>query len=533
MSPNRLTVIIITVFNVQALADSTFNFNYSYTNFNEFKIVTVSGAHTPSHNTSDTSLTLIVFLQANGRVIVAGGGSSSRRNEVIPVQLAVEGGSKVLVKLKASSGGDIISNRSITVCSQKWRREKRNAVLSVRRFGGYKGHWQTARSIPEARAIEYVLPQVHVYEESHGGDHNILEFALVLKGEERSVSIAMLRTKMLLGFVLPLVFLMRPAYAQGDDTIANITVPALIDIASITPLNNITMELMLGSFEDNGNEVVDIMAVEWTSTSSHSVDYNVHASTPAGNYHIRMNGTIYNGNTPLSNVTTRSPTMNITIGNNFQCNTPAAFIPVRSLSDADYSPVRVIKPVAGDVVFQTQLAGPYGSIGGFLATVDDLFDVAGVVNPTLELVNMETGFNTSPQSLENQTLFKAGFVQYATDNVTLKPGTWKMRMNFTVTDPGSTRKFSALSDEFFVAQQSPCVGLAQSSSSSSVAAQSTLATGTSPPTLPTSSAAASKTPSSTSPSGFSNPSNARRVMRVSKRLLLGALLQATIIGFFL
>jgi hypothetical protein len=86
----------------------------------------------------------------------------------------------------------------------------------------------------------------------------------------------------------------------------------------------------------------------------------------------------------------------------------------------------------------------------------------------------------------------------------------QMRMNFTGTGPWSTEKVSALSDELFVAQQSPCVGLTQSSTSSSIATQSTPATGISPPTLPTSSAAPSKTPSSTP-----YPSNARRVMRFS------------------
>ncbi|KAJ7844318.1 hypothetical protein B0H13DRAFT_1908937 [Mycena leptocephala] len=354
----------------------------------------------------------------------------------------------------------------------------------------------------------------------------------VLEGEEGLVSIPHAPHKMLLGFVLPLVFLTRPAYAQATTlSLTSLSLPSFRSAVLIpSPSHTFGMGKLVmiteqhyhgahvGEFEDNGNEVVDIMAVEQTSISSNSVNYYVHASTPAGDYHIRMNGTIYNGNTPLSNITTRSPTMNITIIDNFQCNTPAAFTPVRSLSDADYSPVRVIQPVAGDVV--------------------------DMVNPTLELVNMETGFNTSPQSLstvgdsesngplESQRLLSIfGTVRYTTDNVTLKPGTWKMRMNFTVIDPGSTRKFSALSDEFFVAQQFPCVGLAQSSSSSSVATQSTLATGTSPPTLPTSSAAASKTPSSTSPSGLSNPSNARRVMRVSEKLLLGALLQATVIGF--
>ncbi|KAJ7878068.1 hypothetical protein B0H13DRAFT_1892865 [Mycena leptocephala] len=137
-----------------------------------------------------------------------------------------------------------------------------------------------------------------------------------------------------------------------------------------------------------------------------------------------------------------------------------------------------------------------------------------MVNPTLELVNVEAGFSTSSQSLAT------------VDNVSLNPKTWKMRMNFTGTSPGSTEKVSAWSDEFFVAQQSPCVGLTQSSISSSVATQSTPATGISPPTLPTSSAAASKTPPSTP-----YPSNAKRVMRFSYRLLLGAIVQATMIVF--
>ncbi|KAJ7465822.1 hypothetical protein B0H11DRAFT_2240092 [Mycena galericulata] len=229
------------------------------------------------------------------------------------------------------------------------------------------------------------------------------------------------------------------------------------------------MELMVGTLEDNGNEVMDIIAVEQTSNRDNSVIYYVHASTPAGDYHIRMNGTIYNGNTPLSSVTTRSSTMNITIGDGFQCNTPAAFTPVRSLSDADYSPVRVIQPAAGDVVLQTELAGELGSVGGVLTVLDGLFDDIDMVNVTLELVNVETGFSTVPQTIDSGSLpFYDDIIEYTTNNVTLNPGTWKMRMNFTGTGPGSTGKFSALSDEFFVAQQSPCVGLAQSSSSSSL-----------------------------------------------------------------
>jgi hypothetical protein len=88
-----------------------------------------------------------------------------------------------------------------------------------------------------------------------------------------------------------------------------------------------------------------------------------------------MNGTIYNGNTRLSDVTSRSSTVNITIGDQFQCNTPAAFSPVRSLSDANYSPVRVVQPAAGDVFLQTQLTGVLAFVGGTVWAVDSLFEV--------------------------------------------------------------------------------------------------------------------------------------------------------------
>ncbi|KAF7347048.1 BTB domain-containing protein [Mycena venus] len=134
-------------------------------------------------------------------------------------------------------------------------------------------------------------------------------------------------------------------------------------------------------------------------------------------------------------------------------------LPVQSLSDAGYSPIRVIEPAAGDVFLQTDLTGALAFVGGTVTTVDGLFDVIDMVNPTLELVNVETGFSTSPQSLADADsqalLLHDGGITYATDNVTLNPGTWKMRVNFTGTGPGSTGKFSALSDEFFLIDRCP------------------------------------------------------------------------------
>ncbi|CAK5271979.1 unnamed protein product [Mycena citricolor] len=297
--------------------------------------------------------------------------------------------------------------------------------------------------------------------------------------------------------------LARFALAQGSDKIANITVPDTIQTAfgGIDPvvftyifdavqghsLQNITYELMAGRSEDNGQTVADLIGVEGRQTGN-QFSYFVHSSTPAGLYHIRMNGTVSPTGT---NVTFRSVTTNITLADeSFACTTPGAYVPVTGLADARYSPVRLTQPAAGAVFTQTDLGGALGLIGSVLTLVDLLFDLRDMVNPTLEAVNVDTGFATPAQAVNHGIIIDPSIVPYATKNVTVLPGTWKLRLNFTATGPASTGSFSTLSDEFFVAQQAPCVGLSGSAGSGASSSASSGATG-----------AASQTSASTTGSG--------------------------------
>ncbi|CAK5271296.1 unnamed protein product [Mycena citricolor] len=315
--------------------------------------------------------------------------------------------------------------------------------------------------------------------------------------------------------------LARFALAQGSDKIANITVPDTIQTAfgGLDPvvftyifdavqghsLQNITYELMAGRSEgeivktgglrvcelrkwtDNGQTVADLIGVEGRQTGN-QFSYFVHSSTPAGLYHIRMNGTVSPTGT---NVTFRSVTTNITLADEtFACTTPGAYVPVTGLADARYSPVRLTQPAAGAVFTQTDLGGTLGLIGSVLTLVDLLFDLRDMVNPTLEAVNVDTGFATPAQAVNHGIIIDPSIVPYATKNVTVLPGTWKLRLNFTATGPASTGSFSTLSDEFFVAQQAPCVGLSGSAGSAASSSASSGAT-----------AAATQTSASTTGSG--------------------------------
>ncbi|KAJ7213344.1 hypothetical protein C8J57DRAFT_1538762 [Mycena rebaudengoi] len=116
--------------------------------------------------------------------------------------------------------------------------------------------------------------------------------------------------------LLPLFLFAAYALAQGDDTIGSLTfdtsnagqfggvddeVRAAIDfLTASTQLNNITMELISGKAEDKGTDVVDIIVVNYSTSSGNGVAYTLHPGTPAGPYHVRMNGTLFNGDTSLS-----------------------------------------------------------------------------------------------------------------------------------------------------------------------------------------------------------------------------------------
>ncbi|KAJ7655973.1 hypothetical protein DFH06DRAFT_1199873 [Mycena polygramma] len=286
--------------------------------------------------------------------------------------------------------------------------------------------------------------------------------------------------------LLPLVvlaLLVGWAYSQMENTIA-LTVPSAIDTSSVAifsyawvgspghELNNITMELITG---DTGGVVVDVIAVEYTQRNGNSITYPLHASTPAGQYHIRMNGTIYNGSTPLSTITTRSRTFNITLGNAFQCETPA-FIPVRNILDPAYSPLRVATPAGGTIFLLDSLGSRLANISSMLYVVDASFNTTST-NAELELVNIATGGSTVAQQIPQADIV-ARRVSYLTENITFAPGMWKLRMNFT--DPRgpdtNLKSLSTVSDEFYIITDFPCVGLSSANSTSALPSASSTGT---------------------------------------------------------
>ncbi|KAJ6458569.1 hypothetical protein C8R47DRAFT_148421 [Mycena vitilis] len=274
--------------------------------------------------------------------------------------------------------------------------------------------------------------------------------------------------------------------SQMENTIA-LTVPSAIDTSGVAifsyawvgnpghELNNITMELVSG---DTGGAVVDLIAVGYTQQNGNSITYPLHASTPAGQYHIRMNATIYNGSTPLSTITTRSRTFNITLEDAFQCE-PPIFIPVRSILDPGYSPLRLATPAGGTVFLLDSLGSRLANISSLLYVVDASFNTT-TTSAELELVNISTqGGSTAAQQIP-QADIAARRVSYVTENITLAPGMWKLRMNFT--DPRVQNKnpksLSAMSDAFYIVTGFPCVGLS-SANSTAAALPSVSSTGTS------------------------------------------------------
>ncbi|KAJ7061251.1 hypothetical protein C8F01DRAFT_1139428 [Mycena amicta] len=79
--------------------------------------------------------------------------------------------------------------------------------------------------------------------------------------------------------------------------------------------------------------------------------------------------------------------------------------------------------------------------------VDLLFQIPFEQHGTTELISLDTGFNSGAQSTQLD-LFSD--MSYATSNVTLNPGSWKVRLNFTSEDPAYPGTFSVESEPFFV-----------------------------------------------------------------------------------
>ncbi|KAJ7501567.1 hypothetical protein B0H11DRAFT_1992221 [Mycena galericulata] len=268
--------------------------------------------------------------------------------------------------------------------------------------------------------------------------------------------------------------------AQGDDTVSITSSSQTIDtFADFTflwqgeagkHLNNITLELVEGSAEDNGNSVIDIMIANVSSVDTTQISYTLFPGIPAGTYHARLNGTIYNGNTVLSGTNTVSTLSNtFSIPDSGALCSAGTFTPVKSPSDPAYQPARITSPVGAQVVAQPSITGPDASLVIQVDAVDVLFD-ASLAPATMEVINTATGFNAGVQ---HTNLELDATILYATNNVTLDPGSWKVRMNFTIFGPASyPGTFSLESEEFFIVADSESTPNCTSSSSGSTSSAS-------------------------------------------------------------
>ncbi|KAJ6579133.1 hypothetical protein DFH09DRAFT_1360973 [Mycena vulgaris] len=250
-------------------------------------------------------------------------------------------------------------------------------------------------------------------------------------------------------------------------------------------MNNVSAELMFGKAEDNGNDVADIIRIQMPQSTS--VDYYFRPTTPPGNYHVRLNGTVGDLHeaspgaindlvldSPVFNATARTPTFSVVPASTaFPCATPT-FTPVRSLSDPAYAPVRVAGPQEGSVMFM-QNPTALNPNWDRLISVDfvpmDWFsyyeyqEFEAPVGLSLELVNTATGGSAGvfKQKAFTWLNINSGGNFMDVSNFTLSPGAWKIRANYT----WLSAAISTLSDEFYIASEPPCGGIGNNPSSPS------------------------------------------------------------------
>ncbi|KAJ7739426.1 hypothetical protein DFH07DRAFT_965712 [Mycena maculata] len=269
--------------------------------------------------------------------------------------------------------------------------------------------------------------------------------------------------------------------------------------------------------EDSGDDVMDIMQIQMQQSGS--FNYYFRPSTPPGNYHVRLNGTVWSLqeatptsindlvlDAPLFNATTRTPTFSVAAAASsaFPCATPA-FTPVRSLSDPAYAPVRVTGPTEGSVVplVSTSIAGGEQTwdhlidVGFMPMDTDTYYDgpllVYAPVGLSLELVNSDTGASAGVVHEARAFYFENSFTWSDANggnfmdvsNFTISPGGWMIRANYT----WMTGKISTLSSVFYIASALPCVGIGNSTTPGSAST----GTGASPTNSPTAHAGASGT----------------------------------------
>ncbi|KAJ7887853.1 hypothetical protein B0H14DRAFT_2562625 [Mycena olivaceomarginata] len=234
---------------------------------------------------------------------------------------------------------------------------------------------------------------------------------------------------------LSLLFLSALVSAQNTTTLGNITtvnVPARNTIKAgdfITfgfsftessvgqELRNVTAEFMVGSTEAvHGNDV--------GSPISNDIGYWLHAATPPGNYHIRINGTVYDALNAFGND------------------------PGKSLGNLG-------EPLAGSMYYLNNIS-TVGSINVAVAWIDESFGM------TMEVVKSGTLESVGSVVL-NST--QQAFQALPVNKFKLVAGAFRIRANFT--DKNHAGNFVTLSDEFYVASQGPCAGLQSGNSTTS------------------------------------------------------------------
>ncbi|KAJ7053214.1 hypothetical protein C8F01DRAFT_1089851 [Mycena amicta] len=182
--------------------------------------------------------------------------------------------------------------------------------------------------------------------------------------------------------VLFLLFKTTLVSAQGDDTISSVTTSAQVfdEFATFEWVwkgeaahDELSLNLLIaGTADAKGNDVVDIMIANISSTQQTRFDYTFHPGLAGGVYHARMNGTIDNGNTLVSTTSALSNSFSLP-DSGVPCSA-GTFTPITSLTDPSYRPVRFTTPKGGDVIVQSALIGPVAFLGLQVDPIDMLFE---------------------------------------------------------------------------------------------------------------------------------------------------------------
>ncbi|KAG6835429.1 hypothetical protein H0H93_001544 [Arthromyces matolae] len=129
---------------------------------------------------------------------------------------------------------------------------------------------------------------------------------------------------------------------------------------------NETVEIMDGSAEEHGNTVVDIAGqysllpkatffqvkdylIPGTNALDHNVIYGFPTSLPLGLYHYRINSSVHSDGVFVTDLTARSPTINVSTSQPIGCvnSTPPPYYNISSPKSPKFTSLYTYKPSAG------------------------------------------------------------------------------------------------------------------------------------------------------------------------------------------